>query len=204
MTFDEFSATFKDPKLVRSLRNIGKATDTKEGPVSDEDISFLWDLGDEDHNGTLSRTEFFKVARKFEYFEKERESLKIIIRKMKKSPTDDLQDDDLRKLLSTVTGRIVGSHDVEAVTRHYRRLKSRDVGLGHPPDAAEEELHLIKSISIWNWNVQHRVKDTSAAESFSADEENPFLHTVLGGWRGFLNGALFPILGCQPRQIDPR
>jgi hypothetical protein len=38
MTFDEFSATFKDPKLVRSLRNIGDATDTNDAPVSDEDI----------------------------------------------------------------------------------------------------------------------------------------------------------------------
>ena len=59
-------------------------------------------MADEDHNGTLSRSEFFKVARKFEYYEEERESLKIIIHKMKKSPTDVLEDDDLRKLLSVM------------------------------------------------------------------------------------------------------
>ena len=120
------------------------------------------------------------MARKFEYYEKERESLRIIIRKMNKIPKDVLQDDDLRKLLSvmpaacrmrcrsttlnpiripqTVTGRLVGWHDVVAVRRHHRRFMSRDVRLGRLPDAAEEEMGLIKSISIWNWNVQHRVK----------------------------------------------
>jgi hypothetical protein len=68
-------------------------------------------LGDEDHNGTLSRSEFFKVARKFEYYQRERESLLILIRKLKKSPIDVLNDDDLKKLLSVMpTARRIRTH----------------------------------------------------------------------------------------------
>ena len=65
---------------------------------------YLWDLGDEDHNGVLSRSEFFKIARKFEYYDAERTSLFILIGKFKKSPNYLLQDDDLRKILSVVLG----------------------------------------------------------------------------------------------------
>ena len=65
--------------------------------------SFLWDLGDEDHNGVLSSSEFFKISRKFEYFETERDSLLTLIRKFKKNPTELLPDEDLKKLLSVVS-----------------------------------------------------------------------------------------------------
>lgn len=58
----------------------------------------------------------------------------------------------------TVTGRTVDARDVDAIKRHHKRILVRDAREGRPTGPAESDLALAKSISIWNWNVEHSIK----------------------------------------------
>ena len=52
----------------------------------------------------------------------------------------------------------MGTRDVDTVKRHHKRFLVRDAREGRPTGPRESDLALAKSISLWNWNVEHSVK----------------------------------------------